>query len=114
MAIDNYAPASGDLDIDLDMEMGMEMGMDMDLDMEMDLEGEGIVISEKPLIHRSASPLPHTRSGALPPQTLAIPAQQQQQPGRWCRCGHGHGQLGCGRGNGQIVGWWEHIAHSVH
>ncbi|KAI8038351.1 hypothetical protein M5D96_008245 [Drosophila gunungcola] len=79
MAIDNYAPDSGDLDMDLDMEMGMEMGMDMDLDMEMDLEGEGIVISEKPLIHRSASPLPHSRSGALPPQTLAIPAQQQQQ-----------------------------------
>ncbi|XP_033151978.1 uncharacterized protein LOC117135685 [Drosophila mauritiana] len=79
MAIDNYAPSSGDLDMDLDMEMGMEMGMDMDLDMEMDLEGEGIIISEKPLIHRSASPLPHPRSGALPPQTLAIPAQQQQQ-----------------------------------
>ncbi|EDV29962.1 uncharacterized protein Dana_GF18959 [Drosophila ananassae] len=93
MAIDNYAP-TGDMDMDLDMEMqmqmgmgmGMGMGMDMDMDMEMDDNdglvrgmGEGIVISEKPLIHRSASPLPHPRSGALPPQTLAIPAQQKQQ-----------------------------------
>ncbi|XP_030560180.1 box A-binding factor [Drosophila novamexicana] len=57
MAIDNYAPIATELDLDLD---------------------DGFIVHEQPLIHRSASPLP-VRSSAPPPQTLALPAQQQQQ-----------------------------------
>ncbi|KMY92497.1 uncharacterized protein Dsimw501_GD27466 [Drosophila simulans] len=81
MAIDNYAPSSGDLDMDLDMEMGMEMGMDMDLDMEMDLE---------PALHHCAISIRGggggTGSGAVSPALSArqqhhhlLQQQQQQQ-----------------------------------
>ncbi|EDW72330.2 uncharacterized protein Dwil_GK20867, partial [Drosophila willistoni] len=76
MAIDNYAPTavmSSSFD-DLQMDQMMGGGHGHNDDDDDDDDDDGIMISEQPLIHRSASPLPVPRSVA-PPQTLAIPAQ---------------------------------------